>query len=243
MSKIRKQIRVYVADVEPLADPGKYWAAYGKVSEARRKKTDRFRFASDKRLSLGAGLLLQKVLERAGILDREIGVMPNGKPYLKNTKDWFFNLSHSGTKVLCALAREPVGCDIERMENPPLELAPKVFSSQEQNQLFSLNGEAQRQYFYKLWTGKESYLKMTGEGLRHMPADFTISVPFASQVIENRLVAFYEVSCGEGYQGTVCKEAIIWKDMHETAFQEKIYLKNPQGTVPTGKLLAEYIEL
>ena len=213
MNKKSEPIRVYVADVESLADPLKYQAAYEKVSEARKRKADGFRFPADKRLSLGAGILLRNALEKAGIWDRDIEIMPGGKPYLKNTKEWFFNLSHSGTKVMCVLARNPVGCDIERKEKPPLELATEIFSKQEQERLMSLEKEAQRQYFYTIWTGKESYLKMTGEGLRHMPDDFTISVPFASQIIRNRWVTFYDIPCGEDYQAAVCHEGFALQDV------------------------------
>ena len=213
MNKKSEPIRVYVADVESLADPLKYQAAYEKVSEARKRKADGFRFPADKRLSLGAGILLRNALEKAGIWDRDIEIMPGGKPYLKNTKEWFFNLSHSGTKVMCVLARNPVGCDIERKEKPPLELATEIFSKQEQERLMSLEKEAQRQYFYTIWTGKESYLKMTGEGLRHMPDDFTIFVPFGSQVIRNRWVTFYDIPCGEEYQAAVCHEGFTLQDV------------------------------
>ncbi len=242
MNKKHEPIRVYIADVQPLADPLKYQAAYEEVSEARKRKAAGFRFPADKRLSLGAGLLLKNALEKEGIWDREIEVMSGGKPYLKNTKEWFFNLSHSGTKVLCVLAREPVGCDIEKKEKPPLELATEIFSRQEQERLLSLEEEAQEQYFYTLWTGKESYLKMTGEGLRHMPDDFTISVPFTSQIIRNRWVTFYDIPCRDGYQATICKEELIMQDMQETAFEEEIYLQNTPRAVHAEKLLVEYIE-
>ena len=63
MNKKSEPIRAYIADVEPLADPLKYQAAYEKVSEARKRKADGFRFPADKRLSLGAGLLLKNALK------------------------------------------------------------------------------------------------------------------------------------------------------------------------------------
>lgn len=227
MSRKSEQMKVYIADVEALADPLKYRAAYQQASEARKSKVDRFRFETDKRLSLGAGILLQQALERENISDWVIDVMPGGKPYLKNTREWFFNLSHSGTKVLCVLAREPVGCDIEKTEKAPLELVQGVLSRQEQNQLVCLEGDTQRDYFYKLWTGKESYLKLTGEGLSHRLNDITIFVPFRRQMIENKWVNFYDISCGEGYQATVCREG---------------NLSSAQSTIHAEKLLAEYIE-
>ncbi len=209
-------MKVYIADVDCLADPNAYRAAYEKADRERQKKADRFRFPADKRLCLGAGLLLQEALRREGVRDRDIGIQPGGKPYLKGTKECFFNLSHAGTKVLCALAGEPVGCDIEKKKTPPLEVARRVFSPQEQERLFHLEGEEQKQYFYRLWTGKESFVKMTGEGLRHVPDDFTIRMPFGSQIVGEREVTFYEVLSTREYQGTVCKAGTALEDREES---------------------------
>ncbi len=250
-------MKVYITDVESLSDPLHFQAARERVSGQRRQKADRFRFPADKRLSLGAGLLLQEALERAGIPDREIAVMPGGKPYLINTEDCFFNLSHSGTKVLCVLAAAPVGCDIEKRKTPPLEVARRCFSGEEQDRLFALEGEAQRQYFYRIWTGKESYLKMTGEGLRHMPDEFTIHLPFGSQIVGGCPVTFYEIPCGEGYQGTVCcrgdrsPESAVKTDItgkaDKTTKTEAAAAVDADGAackaLSSGEYTVEYIEL
>lgn len=222
-------MKVYIADVESLADPSIYRKAYEKVSRERQRKADRFRFPADKRLCLGAGLLLQDALHREGISDCEIEVMPGGKPSLKNTKQWYFNLSHSDTKVMCVLAKSPVGCDIEKRKEPPLAVAVKVFSVEERDRLQQLEGEEQNRYFYRLWTGKESFLKMTGEGLRHTPDDFTVHVPFGSQMIGGRCVSFYEIPCGDDYQGTVCKEELPAEDAGYTERNIERYTERNTG--------------
>ena len=55
--------KIYAANVTPLKDGALYNAAYYMATEERRKKTDRFRFERDRRLSVGAELLLMKGLE------------------------------------------------------------------------------------------------------------------------------------------------------------------------------------
>ncbi len=195
---------VYFLDTIMFEDPLIYESAYREANEERRKKLDRFRFEQDKRLSLGAGLLLKRALTDKGVKDMELARMTNGKPYLKNCKAWHFNLSHSGTVAMCVIAGMPVGCDIERIGNPPLKIERRVFSKEEQAVLSGLENEAQRRYFYTLWTAKESFLKLTGEGLRTMPDDLTVSLPLGTQMVRGGLVSFFDVACSDAYQATVC---------------------------------------
>lgn len=56
------QIKVYTADVSKLEDIELFMHLYSRVSEERRVKTDRMVFGKDKRLSLGAGALLEAAL-------------------------------------------------------------------------------------------------------------------------------------------------------------------------------------
>ncbi|MCL0028295.1 hypothetical protein M1M88_01070 [Peptococcaceae bacterium] len=39
-----------------------------------------------------------------------------GKPFLKNTNDLYFNVSHSGEWVVCAIHHHPIGIDIEQVK-------------------------------------------------------------------------------------------------------------------------------
>ena len=38
-----------------------------------------------------------------------------GKPYLSEHPDFYFNISHSGEYVLCAIDNNPIGVDIEEV--------------------------------------------------------------------------------------------------------------------------------
>lgn len=195
---------VYFFDTVQLEDPLRYEAAYREVDDERRRRIDGFRFEQDRRLSLGAGILLKRALADKGIRDMEIAYMPDGKPCLRNSSEWHFSLSHSGAAAMCVLAAQSVGCDIERIGNPPLKVARKVFSKEEQAILYSLEDEDKRKYFYALWTAKESFLKMTGEGLKTMPDDITVRVPLGCQIARGREVTFFDISYRDDYQAAVC---------------------------------------
>lgn len=96
---------------------------------------------------------------------------PYGKPSLPadaNPYDLHFNVSHSGTIGLIAVARVvEIGIDIEQMrpELDPQVIFPQAFSRDEIRHLESLSGEAQKNAFYRCWVRKEAAVKATGLGL------------------------------------------------------------------------------
>ncbi len=93
---------------------------------------------------------------------------PYGKPALASGGDLEFNLSHSGSLALCALAwKRPVGVDVEahRDDVETLEIAELFFSEREIETLRELPEAARRHAFFLCWTRKEAYVKARGEGL------------------------------------------------------------------------------
>jgi len=78
-----------------------------------------------------------------------------------------FNLTHARGLVAFAIARAPLGIDVENfaMRDAPLEVARSYFTEFEADELESLPLEAQRARFFALWTLKESWLKADGRGL------------------------------------------------------------------------------
>ena len=205
---MQEKIKVYIADVSILNDPSWYENASAGVSEERKRKAEGYRFLKDKTLSLGAGVLLRYALKRAGIDSAEMAVTAKGKPYVKNHADFFFSLSHSGTLAMCVTAEVPVGCDVQEAKQAPLEASHLVFSKEEREHLAGLKEEAARDYFFAVWTGKESFLKMTGEGLSGRPDEFTIALPPGEQEIRGSMVTFWDIPCDGGYRAAVCAAGI-----------------------------------
>ena len=153
-------IKVAYCNVENL-DLNK---AYPLVPKDRKEKIDFYRFEKDKKLSAGAFLLLRKLLSERNIVDFEIKKGKYGKPCVYNHKNIYFNLSHSGKMVLCAISDKEIGADIE-YNDPEIDLniAKNFFFNREYESI--MNSEKPHDAFFKYWVLKESYMKYTGLGM------------------------------------------------------------------------------
>lgn len=96
---------------------------------------------------------------------------PYGKPTLKpaqGNKPLEFNLSHSKDLVVYAFNWNRIlGVDVEYIKPMPDmdSFAQQYFSPRETAFINALSGEEKEQAFFKLWTGKEAFLKANGSGL------------------------------------------------------------------------------
>ncbi|MGH2515835.1 MAG: 4'-phosphopantetheinyl transferase family protein, partial [Ktedonobacterales bacterium] len=91
-----------------------------------------------------------------------------------------FNVSHSETCALIALARDlELGVDIEYMR--PLDdmdaIARAAFSPHERTVLAALDGQRRHEAFYVCWARKEAYIKAIGRGLSFPLESFDVSLP------------------------------------------------------------------
>ena len=128
---------------------------------------------------------LREVLGRA--LDIAPGAValryrPHGKPELDPAcaalaGELRFNLSHSGGRALIALARVEVGADVEHLKKRRTDdIARRFFAAGEQQTLFALPPAEREQAFFRLWTCKEAFLKVTGEGLSRSTRSYEIEL-------------------------------------------------------------------
>ena len=115
-------------------------------------------------------ILLEKYF---GIKDANIKKTIYGKPYVDNN-NVFFNISHSGEYIICAISNQQIGVDIEKIGKNKMHVAHRFFHINEINILKKLNEKAQTNVFFKLWSAKESYIKYTGSGLSTPLSDFEI---------------------------------------------------------------------
>ena len=136
----------------------------------RRAKVERFVFQKDKCLCLGAGLLLAFALREAGVRDLALGYGAHDKPYLLNCSNVHFNLSHSGTWAVCAVSSNPVGIDVEEHRAYDDGVARLCFTAKEIAWM-GRQGDTPKA-FARLWTRKESYVKLLGTGLSKPPNSF-----------------------------------------------------------------------
>ena len=130
----------------------------GLLPEYRRNKTERYRYDSDKLLSLTAGLL---ILREAG--DGDIVIGEHGKPYFKDNS-LYYSVSHSGKAAAIAVDEKEVGLDIEKLPDGDfLKIAKRFYHPNELD--FVLDSADRARAFARIWTRKEAYLKQTGIGI------------------------------------------------------------------------------
>lgn len=136
------------------------------VSQQRREKALAFKHGGGRKLSVAAYLLLCDLLrEQYGI--EELPILeetPDGKPYLKDYPDIHFNLSHTRGVAACVVSRQAVGIDVESIRPFNDTLARRVLTTEEYQEV--CNSKEPDVEFIRLWTCKESLLKLIGTGIR-----------------------------------------------------------------------------
>ena len=180
----------------------------------RRKKVNEVRQPKDKARALGAGLLLQSALQdylslsvgnkdcghrqekgmkhiitfetedlQKAIHQRhlEIAYGEKGKPYLPEFPGLYFSLSHSGDYAALALSCHPVGVDIQEERAVSEGLQKKYYTKEERE-----SGAKP----FEIFSGKESYIKYTGEGMSRLFTDFSVNLKKKTVNIGDSTVAY-----------------------------------------------------
>lgn len=193
-----------------LNDDSVYNEYYGKISEFRKRKIDRFVFRKDKNLCLGAGISLDKMLERYNLSECSVKYIigENGKPILAEYPHIHFNISHSGQYVMCAFSDEEIGCDIEKIQVMNMDVAKRFFAADEYEYICNLvSDEERKNAFFRLWTMKESVMKITGLGMKLSPDKFCISFEDKIRVNGESIredFSFYEYLGIKEYASAIC---------------------------------------
>jgi 4'-phosphopantetheinyl transferase len=222
-----KMINVYALKIPKDMSPAQYEQFSKFISIEKREKINRFLNRADAYRSLFGELLVRSAIcEMNKIQNKEIIFNTNayGKPYLENNLDLSFNISHSGEWVVSIVSKIPVGIDIERIRPLDLNVAKQFFSIKEYTDLVSKNSEEHLNYFYDLWTLKESYIKALGKGL---------SIPLDSFEIrkqnQEKIVGSYCENLGEWFfkQYSIDPEYKLSVCAKTNQFPRGIIMKDP----------------
>jgi 4'-phosphopantetheinyl transferase len=158
-----------------LDDPGCDVVFYReRLSPDEQARTEKFKFARDRRRYVIAHAALRDILARythTGPADLQFDQGANGKPKLAapfGACGIDFNLSHSHETALVAVNdRHEIGVDIEyvKADFEIFAVANRFFTKREVTALRALPVLLRRKAFYKCWTSKEAFLKAKGTGL------------------------------------------------------------------------------
>lgn len=180
------------------------------VDEERRARIVRARFADTKADILAGGLIINAALKAAcGIEDPKVYRNEYGKLYLEGRDDVFFNISHSGTMVICTVSDVECGVDIEDANAPHeiMGMARRFLSVLELDSV--MLSDNPNRAFCRLWTLRESYVKMRGLGfnigLSTLKCDFHRGRAKMIEGGKEQNDAFFRELHGiPGYQASVC---------------------------------------
>lgn len=212
-------VEIYALDISCLPDEGEeeYEQMCVVLSEERKRKIRECKQSAKRKQMLGAGVLLGRVLKRNGIRPETVQISEYGKPKAEGI---CFNLSHSGDIVICVVSKVPVGCDIEKVKPVSRKLAERFFREEEKAYLSRFDESTYAPEFCRLWTMKESYVKMTGEGL-HLPLSaFEVQMGEEVRIFREgqRQTCYLKEYSVPGYCITVCAgeeefSEIQWEDL------------------------------
>ncbi len=171
-------------------------AAIATLPHWRAKRVRRYHREIDRKLSTMAYLLLQEILrEDYGVTDQSEWIYNEcDKPSLANHPEINFNISHCPSGVVCVVSGNPIGVDIESTANYDSEVATHIANDEELQKINS--SEIPELEFTKLWTKKESYIKLQGKSIDE---DLKTILKRAKGVIFNTLKVDNE------YVVTVCQ--------------------------------------
>lgn len=137
-----------------------------------------------------------------------------GKPFLKDYKDIFFNISHCNGLVACAFSSKEIGLDIERVTNCKDLLIKKVLTENEQNYLSQYQNEKEyKEMFFRFWTLKECYMKWDGSGFFKEPKSISFEIYLCKDGMKiqcsDSKVNFYQKKIFKDYICSLCSENTI----------------------------------
>jgi 4'-phosphopantetheinyl transferase len=167
------------------SEPQDVEQALSLLSAEEQGRARRYHFARDRNRFVLARAFLRRLLgdytgEEAVRVPLRLSL--SGKPFLVDRSDFHFNLSHCEDRGVVAIARQPVGVDLEKIRIIPeaLTIAEHLFAISETRALRAYPAELQSEAFLRCWTRKEAYVKGRGEGLLTPLVSFEVTLDHAS---------------------------------------------------------------
>ncbi len=221
-----KEVHVWRAELDLPAEQVQELAKT--LSEDEQLRAQRFHFQKHRqRFIVGRGLLRTILGRYLGIKPEQIQFeySPRGKPRLGESccrERLQFNLSHSQGLALYGFTRDRrIGIDLEYLRSMPDagQIAKRFFSPREYAAISALPPDEKQKAFFRCWTGKEAYLKATGDGLAgsldQIEVSLTPDEPARLLSIQGNSRAasswsLYNLTPASDYIGTIVVEGRDW---------------------------------
>ncbi len=203
--------KVFYLDVGCFSNASLFEAAIELLPYHRKAKIRNIKNSSGKFLCAGAWLLLEKALKSFPSYggDGVFNKTSKGKPFFQNYESLHFSLSHSGNIALCAVSDKKIGADIQLMGDFSDGICKKYFFKNETDYVLSASSlDEKTERFFRIWTLKEAFSKMTGDGLSGFKK---FSIRPGNEVIaegENLPEAFFKEFSIDDYKIAICTQGV-----------------------------------
>ncbi len=204
-------INIYGIQIPDNIDDEIFHTLLQYVSTEKGERLNTYTITKDAYASLFADLIVRKIIiEEFKLNNDEIIIKYGefGKPYFENYRNFIFNVSHSGDWVVCICHNSPVGIDIEKIRPTNFKIAKRFFSEEEYYDLLMTPLAKRLEYYYDLWTSKESFIKTVEKGLIIPLDSFTVKINQDSisvfHNISNVTYYFKQYTISNEYKLTAC---------------------------------------
>lgn len=160
-------MKILVKNIHSLGDASLLLTGKPKyVDEKRWKKMQSMKSDEDKLRSVASGYLLHEMCKELDITELRYGYQDKGKPYMEDHENVAFNLSHSGEYAVLAYHEKAssIGIDIQKIRVLREGMKKRILHEKEEIPR-GISKEEEVRYLNRIWAIKESYVKMTGDGL------------------------------------------------------------------------------
>lgn len=180
------------------------------ISRERSERISTMKRPGAKSMCLLAEVLMRREIGKAlGIKESEIifSYGEQGKPYIRNINSlvqnsgYDFSISHTENVIVFADSQVSIGIDIEKVKSARLKVAERFFTKEEYERILALLPGKSDSEFYRIWTMKEAYVKMSGQGLRIPLNSFDV-------VDSEKLQVFFYNEEYKGFSISLCREGV-----------------------------------
>ena len=176
---------------------------YSQMNKIDKKKFDKIsNYRRKKQFIIGRILLRTLLLDVYNIdyFNINLSSNTNGKPYI-NSKNIYFNISHSFDYVICCVSNKKIGVDIEKIRNTTPNQIKQFATEKEINYINNNEKNA-----FQIYCLKEAYFKMKGENLNMIK---NIEFNLENKIICNdKNIDIKIITNVGGYVGAICEEKI-----------------------------------
>lgn len=149
------------------------------LNESEQARYQRYKF-DHSRWAFALGRWISKT-QLAELLERDVsrmefGYMESGKPFLVDSDELFFNISHTDSAVVVAISNKAIGIDIElhKRRGDPWQKAQYFLNQSAAEHLKKLPLAQQELGFARYWTCMEARVKADGATLYAVKESFAL---------------------------------------------------------------------